>query len=484
MRWRLDDVPDRFWTPRRASAFVWAQLGLWLALAESLLPTHGHFCYDEAFFYDRSFRVARGGGLAADGPFVSGTTPRAFTPGGGVFDLYAPPFVFARDPRWGTAFVLLLSAAGVLLLDRALARLAASGRMRVAAATLATWSIFHARFSDRIWNVDAFLFAVPLLLWLSARLREAPARLGPWAFGWGAAAALCLQIHLSGAVAVALCALVAAPGLARRGWLAPLGWAAGGGVALYLPWIHAQLPLHCAGLLALRHGGPAGRLFGAGLARSLIVFAKFPSQAARLRPERPPAGAAILSAPWLGFLTFWITAALVPLGLALRSRWRAACLAGLVLAPLYLAASGRDYFDHYLIVGDAFYLLPAAAALGWLAGRGRLGAALVGLYLVGFALLGARLLATEYGGDWRDWTIGEQLEIARHLADRGHPIAPVGPPLATEESFVYETLARDVLQRPLTFAPGGEPCELGDAPRQAKAEWPVGGGKHWLSCGR
>ncbi|MHB1844771.1 MAG: hypothetical protein ACYCWW_08065 [Deltaproteobacteria bacterium] len=481
----LDDRPDGFWTPRRVTAFVWTQLLAWLALGEALLPTHGHYLYDEAFFYLRSFEVAHGAGLAADGPFISGTNPTAYTPGGALFELYAPPFFVARDPRWGVAWVVLLSAIGILLLDRALHWLEATGRMRVATATLATWTIWHARYTDRMWNVDAFLFAAPLLLWLTARLRRAPAaHRWAWALAFGAAAALCLQIHLSGAVVVALCALLVWPALAPRERFDLAGWAAVGAVVLYLPWIRAQIPLHFAGLSALRQGRPAGRLFGAGLDKTSVVFAKFASQAARRSPERPPSWAPWLSLPWLAFLSFWITVPLVALGLFVRSRWRVACLVGLLLVPCFLAASGRDYFDHYVIAPFPFYVLPAATALAWLAGRGRLLALVAAVYLAGFALLGARLLTLEYGGNYWDWTENMQLEVTSHLTSLGRPIAPQGESLLSEQSLIYETLAHNVLEQPLRFDPSGAPCWLDNSPRIHAFEWPIAGGRHWLGCDR
>lgn len=483
---RADPLGRFALTAERTTALNLVQIAAWLAFAGPRLIANGHFLKDEAVFFETALTVARTGQLAANGPYISGTNPVAYTPGGALFDLLAPPFLFTSDPRWGVAWVILLSGLGLVLLDRALLRLTAAPRLRLFAVTLAAWGIWHARFADRIWNAHLFLFATPLLLWIAAGLRTAAGRRPLWALAFGAVAGLLLQLHLSGAVAVALGAVVALPGLRRRELLPLAGCALAGLIFLYLPWIAAEWPRGFADLAQLRQGRPRGRWLGSAVGRSFAVFLKFASQDGRWRPEQPPPAGSSL-ADWLGYASFWVTGALLPLGLWVRSSWRTACAVGVLLVPLFLAVSGRDYYDHYVIAAYPFYFLPPAAALSLLAGRSGPWRAAVASYLAIFVGLGVWFVSQEYRPQASDWTIGMQREITLRLLDLGGPIAPRGESLLAAQPEIYRALSEALFQRPLLDDPlAGIPCDLTDVPPRDPrlTAWAIGGGRHFLTCAR
>src|SRR5687767_1445931 len=76
------------------------QVLAWAGLTLSIMPEKGHFLYDEAFFYEQAFRAAQLEYFPVHGPMISGTSPQAFTPGGGVFLVYSVPFFFAAHPQY------------------------------------------------------------------------------------------------------------------------------------------------------------------------------------------------------------------------------------------------------------------------------------------------------------------------------------------------------------------------------------------------
>ncbi|MHB8419664.1 MAG: hypothetical protein ACYDCL_16430 [Myxococcales bacterium] len=472
----LADAPGTFWDERRATAAGLAQLVAWTVLALLRLPRYGHFLDDEAQMFDRASEVAHRLVPAADGPFpVSGT--HAALPGGAAFDLLAPPFLVSGNPHAGVVWVILLSSAGVALLDRALRALGATPRLRLLGVTLSTWSFAHARFADRMWNPHLFLFATPLLFWLSARLRasEAATLAGLAVFGF--AASLLPQIHLLGLVPVALCVVVAWPALRRAG--ARL-WAGAAGFCLgYLPYAIAEAGRGFANSRLLAGGRPAGLWLGRACGRSLLAFATFPSQADSPRPER---FATFALGAWqenLGALSFWTALALLPLGLCVRGPWRRACVIGAALVPLALAASGRDYYPHYVVGPYPFYFLPAAAALSLLAGKGRAASAVVLAYAVGFCALGGVRLWGDYGPG-AQWTIDRQIDVTRHLVDVGGKVRPAPRTLLAEQPDIYRILARRLQGREVAFAAEGVPCDLSTRRHPDWESWPEG--EQILSC--
>ena len=142
-----------------------------------------------------------------------------------------------------------------------------------------------------------------------------------------------------------------------------------------------------------------------------------------------------------------------------------------VLVPLALAASGRDYYPHYAVGPYPFYFLPAAAALSFLAGKGRAASAVVLAYTVAFCALGATRIVREYGPG-AQWTIDRQMDVARRLVEAGGRVRPAPGTLLAEQPNIYRILARRCLGRELTFEQAGLPCTL-SAPRTLPPGWQI-----------
>jgi hypothetical protein len=460
-------------TPAGASAINLAQISAWTLLAATVLPRGGHFRLDEARLYDAALAAARSLHLAAYGPIASGR--EVPLPGGGAIDLMAVPYLFANGPLAGVIWVVLLTAIGAWLFDRALARLSAEPFLRVAATTFFVWSFWHARFADRLWNPHLFLFATPLLLWLSACLATAASGETALALAWGLAAALVLQIHASGLVAVALCALLLRGArLPRRA----VSLAAAGVVAGYLPYLWAEWPSHFANARKWIGPGARGHVDWTAVRLALESFAIFPSHAAASFPAHFTSGA------WWEdgqALSFWVALALVPFGFLVRGRWRLPCLAGLVLVPLSIWASGRGFTHHFVVGAYPFFMLPAAAGLAFWADRSERLATLAGAYLLAFALFGAALLIRNYSGGGED-TIPDQLELTADLLSVGHRIQPDPNSLLSHEPLIFEVLARRDLGQELQFVTGGVPCALHPKPMSLPSATPFQVGQRFLYC--
>ncbi len=449
----------------RAALIDLAQIALWTLLAEWLLPPGGHFHLDEAVLYDHALQVARTLHLAAYGTPAS--TTGVLAAGGAQVNLLAPAFFFARDPIAGARWVVLLSAIGVFAFDRALGRLAVAPFFRVAAVTLLLWSRWHAAFADRMWPPHLLLFAVPLLLWLSAALLTASRGRGPLALAWGATAATVLQLHGSGTVAVALCFLLLLPA-EDGGGLSPRLFPAAllGVIVAYAPYLVAEWPKF-ANLRAWIAPGLRPRLDWTALRLGVESFAILPSHAAASMPGHLGSGVLGAAQP----LTFWIAAASTPFGFLVRGRWRRPSAAALVLIPSSLWFSGRGYAHHYVVAAMPFLVLPVAAGLWFWARRSRELAGLATAYLVAFVGIGAALMVR----DWRlhppEATLARQEQIAAALVRAGPDIQLEGSLAA--DAIPYEILARRLSNVELSFG-RGVPCALVDPPPPGNQTPPAG----------
>ena len=473
-----------FWDDRRVTWTNASQALTWGVLAVILLPRRGHFLLDEARFYDRSLEVLDRLRPAEYGQAISGTADRlVFTPGGGFYDLMAPGFIAGRDPIWGSVWTVILSTLGLILLDRALKRLSMSPLQRLVAVTLATWCIWHARYADRLWNYHALLFAVPLLLWITARTLLAPTPSWRWALAWGAAAALVIQCHPTGLFAIPLCLLAARTlGKAPTPHWQLAATAFGGGVLAYAPYLIAEAQHRFANTRHLLAGRPTEQLLGSGFGRSLVAALKLSSQ---VEPDQPfafwPPG--FLS---LGVLTAAMMLALWWVGLSKAPRTRTLGWATLAMVPLSFVATGRDYFDHYALFAYPFFFIVPAAGLAWLASRSRAWGVLAGLSLAGYVALGVVLLTSEYGSDRGGYTIARQKEIAAHLAAMRAPFRLSVSPLPADEFQIYEILSRRVYGVTPPFSLEGTLCSLdpADTIDAAKRSFSIDNGWLWLTCPR
>ena len=228
--------------PQRVSTINIIQIIAWTILAWWLLPGNGHFLYDEAYFFHQAHCVGQLEKFPMLGPYISGTSPTAFTPGGGLYLLLAIPFLFFNDPRYGTAWIILLSALAIGVCDRILCLTRALPELRLSLVTLLTWSYWHFWFSDRIWNVNLFWFCSLTLLAITCyglARHTGP----PWYWGilFGIFAALALQIHLGGILAVACCmGLIAGYGRHLFSWR-QFVLATAGFILLYMPYLLGEI---------------------------------------------------------------------------------------------------------------------------------------------------------------------------------------------------------------------------------------------------
>ena len=446
------DWPGDTWTTR----INLAQVAAWTLLAVCTLPFEGFFAYDHAYTYELANRVAETLRPAPYGPFISGT--QALTPGGGLYDLYALPFLFTRDPRAGTVWIVLLSGFGMWLFDRSLLRLNFSAPLRLAAVTLWTWSAFHFRWSDAMWNVNAFYFTVPVMLYATARLSQPEGKLR-WAVVFGLAAAVSAQIHAGGLIAPLVCGcllLLKEPRAVswRRGALA-----VGVFALMYVPYFVAEAGngyLNAAMLREARHPewiaqvpNPLQTLRAAFMYASHLYLIEQMSH-----PFEGPFQHVAIA------LSGWFAVALAGLGALTRFRFKVIPFAVLLGLPVYFRIALRPYIDHYVASLHPFLVLLAAAGAGWLiAHRPVLRYAMLA-YLAVYAVLGAFPLRAQAwlrpGDPWQGWTYQEMLRRTREALSR----APV-PVLGYDQGmFVESVIARRVLGRELTFNVRGHPCTM------------------------
>jgi hypothetical protein len=441
--WRLQ------WATALSAALVLVTTG-GLAL---VLPAHGHFLADEARLYDGAVQIVQTGRLAPFGPWVSGTSPPLVLPGGAAFDLFAIPFLLGTAPWLGTLFVVLLAGAGLWIFDRALLRLELPTETRLFAVALFGFSIWHARFADRLWNYHPFQLVSPILLWVAARLRKEPASI-PLALALGAGAGVAMQLNPTGILVIAIaCALAFEPPGRRP--VRVLAIAAVGVFLVYLPYLVADAPHGFAVARAL-FGDRAGRpVLGREAWRSLVVFPAFASQSTAEVPWRTHG----FLAP---ALSFWCAFPVTAFGLFLPSPLRRVCLLALVLVPASFLLSGRYFTPHYVVSLLPLYFIPTANALAFAWNRGRLGAGLALAYMATFATLGLVLLNREYLRPLRP-TIAVQLAVTDALLALNRPVHWVDDSVLDDPS-IYEALARRARGRDLILSGPGPDAWLAQPP--------------------
>jgi hypothetical protein len=473
-----------FWNDRNVSWTNALQALVWGAVAASFLPSAGHFLLDEARFYDSAVEVLEQLRPAAYGQSISGTDGQlVLTPGGGFYDLMAPAFIATRDPRSGTLWVVVLSALGMVLLDRALRHLRTPPFERLATVTLATWCAWHARFADRLWNPHTLLFTVPLLLWITARTLSAMRLAWLWAFAWGMSAALVLQCHLTGAPAIPLCLIAGltlgnAPGLRLQ--LVPPALA--GGLFAFLPYLLAETKAGFSNTRLLAVARPAHHLLGSGFGRSLVAALKLGSQLDPAHPFRlwPLGWSTIGSLSAATMAVLWI------LGLVHAPSSRKLGVATLLAVPLSFVVTGRDYFDHYTLFAYPFFFVAPASGLAWVVQRSRRLGVAAGVGLACYVALGVVFLVREYGPGKGDFTIARQEEIAAHLATARVPVWLSMGSSPADEVLIYEVLARRVFGVVPELARNGAPCSLDDRATvdPGLLSQSIDHGWRWLSCPR
>jgi|GEM_PF-7048498 len=452
-------LPLADWPSPEATTWInVAQVVAWTALALVVLPSRGHFTYDQAYFYELSVRVTETLRPPAYGPMVSGTYPAALTPGGGLYLVYSIPFFLFRDPRVGVGWIILLSAGGLLLIDRSLVRLGSSTSLRLALISTLTWSLWHGRFTDTFWNANLFLLSTPALLYATVRIARDENPAWYWSILFGLLSALSLQIHASGSLAIAACGLVWATQRTQRlrWWWS--GLALLGFVVAYIPFLRVELRDNWVDWRLLQRALPV-EYSPEALWRSLGAWLLYPSHA-----QTRKALAALFSGDWHGQLfgaSLVLAAALSVLGLGVAFRPKLAAVVLVLILPLFFRLTGRPYYDHYVVAGLPFFCLPAAAGAAWLLSHRflrSLGVAYFGTFAAaGMALLLAGQEVLRPGDPWNGQTVEFQRERTRRAIANDSPILSAP---ADEAAFVEWVVARRLFGRPLIFQVGFHLCDV------------------------
>lgn len=182
----------------------------------------------------RAFLMARGIEFPLFGPELN-YGGRSLGPA--VYFLYAPPFLFTKDPLWASAWVALVNALAVPPLMLACRRLLAVPACCVAGLLLAVSPLAAAELRY-MWNPVFVLPLSCLLLWLAVITQEDP-RPWRWALLALVGAAL-VQVHLSTALVVLVAWGFVAARL-RRQALGGLKWALPVLAICFLPFLLGKL---------------------------------------------------------------------------------------------------------------------------------------------------------------------------------------------------------------------------------------------------
>ena len=436
-------------SPQHIAMVNHLQIIAWVLLAWWLLPGNSHFLYDEAYFFHQAHCTGRLEKFPRLGPYISGSSPTAFTPGGGLYLLLAVPFLFLDDPRYGTAWIILLSALAIAICDRILCLCQAPPELRLSLVTLSTWSYWHFCFSDRIWNVNLFWFCSLLLLAITHYGLARPCRCSwRWGIAFGICAALALQIHLGGALALACClVLIGEHGRHLLSWR-QLASATAGFIAMYLPYLLGEIQSDFRNSRCLLHTLPANPVKFKQILRALLGLSCFSGNFDPLRQEY-----FCWIEPYLAIAGLGVGVMLVVLGFFYSHPWRRVTPLLLLLVPLYFYGNGRAYFHHYLAAIVPYCLLtPAAGAAlllshpGW---KRRMGLAL----LLIFAISGASTAYCKYRLAQNIPTVARRIARVQNLLAAGKPLPGAR---GGTTAFINWVIARNIFGRELTYLVGPE----------------------------
>jgi hypothetical protein len=435
-----------------ASRLNLIQIVLWTALALWVLPSRGHFLYDEAYFYHQAIEVARHGVLPVHGPPISGSAPVAFTPGGGLYLALAVPFVFGTDPRLGVAWIILLSSLGLWLFDRALKAHGADPLQRVFTIAVLTWTNWHARLVDRIWNNHVYWWLSLALLAVTLHLiRRPPDRARLLMALFGALSALSLQAHLQGALAVAACLvlLLTHPQGRRplRHWF-PCGLAF---ALLYAPYVFSEAAhgLHNTAALQAAHAF-AGWNREAVL-RGLLSPVLYASGFTGAFDPSPTLGQLLpLDSWWSGLRTGLL---LLSIGVsafffARPGPFRIFLVVCWAIVPVYFLLNQRDYHYHYVASLIPYFAIPLGWGLAGVFRKGRVLAATSVVFLGVWVVAQTLSWAPGYLANVHVPTLGDQLARAEQAALASTPRLVYA---GDADAFVLWSLAGDCFQRVLWF---------------------------------
>jgi hypothetical protein len=460
------------------------QLLAWLAWAAWLLPNHGHLGPDEAYFYNETLRVVQEGTFPVFGAPISGTEPPTLTPGGAVFLLYAPAFVFGVDPRLGVLWLIALTAFAIWFMDRTFRQLGLPELMRLLIAVFVTWSAWHTVHSDRIWNPHLFFVVSPVLLALALKLRrqfQADGTKPPPVFHcliFGVVSGVALQIHPGGTLAVAACGLMIllpAPVWGPWPWTRLLRLVGVGAIGLlltYLPYLWHEFHAGFVNTQHLRSGIPASGANWRAVAKSLIYPYIYASHfSSRVLKPQSLMEATVLALQ-LASLLIGLAATVQfyrcsPALLRLPQEFwkesiapfRILSIASLAMLPVAFFLSQRDYYHHYVSSVIPYFIISAAvgtylAIQRWVSKK-RTILVLVGIWVI------AGLVTPTYRYLWVSRafaSIPDSLEKTQALLQSGKPV-PI--PEDGRLIMVWWSLAKNVFHEELLFQNDrGEICRV------------------------
>jgi dolichol-phosphate mannosyltransferase len=458
---------DRLKNPRAISVLNVLQICIWTILALSILPTNGHFLYDEAFFYNEAMRTAKGEIFPVLGPYISGSTPQAYTPGGAVYLIYSLPFLFATNPAAGTAWVILLSAFSILVLDRVLKKINCDLILRFFAITFMTWNYWHFLYLDRIWNVHLFSAVSVLLLsltLLAVGLRKLSLVM---ACGFGMLSALAVQIHMGGLLAVSICGVLLLTYLRKIGWFRILALMAAGFIIPYVPFIVSEISGNTQNIAAMMEVAsakhpPSLDAIKAALAAPFL----YSSHVKSLVDANNFSGLSLIQS-----LTFYGAIALILAGALQKNFFRRMALLSIFVLPLYFYLNKREYHDHYVAaLMPYFAILPALGAAA-LFKRNAFLRSIILAYAVIFALGGGLLAVREYRSKPVEVTAKGQIEEAKSIV-KNDSVQVINPNTHDTRAFRLWVLAKNVLGKDINFinSETQKPCQvqIGRAPNNAE----------------
>ena len=427
------------------------QIAAWTLLALRVLPSHGHFLYDEAYFYHQAIALAGHPTLPAYGPPISGTDPTAFTPGGLLYVVLSVPFFFVTDPRAGVMWLIVLSALGVWWLDRAFKTYGIAPEIRVFVIAIMTWTGWHAREVDRIWNTHVFwglpaaMLAVTLLL-----MRKPAAQSWMLMSVFGALCALAVQAHLGGGLAVAACGFLLLSGNIENRW-SLRRWLPFALVVclLYLPYIvvectHSFQDLHwMASSHAFTRWNQAAATTGSLAPFSyLSVFPGSPDP--RQTVHELLDSVSLGNALRIGFVL--LSAGGVALFFSRPSPLRLFVIFCWAIIPVYVILNQREFYDSYVAALMPYFSIPLGWGLATLFRKGRWHAGLSVAFLGLWVIVQSASWVPEYLADSHVPTLKSQLVRARTAG--AYPL-PVG--IGDVDAFVLWSLAEHHYQRDLPF---------------------------------
>ncbi len=445
---------------------------LWAILAALILPTRSHFLYDEAYFYHEAFSIIRDGIGDPFGPFISGTNPIAFTPGGGLWLLLAPAFLFGPSPLQGIVWIIILSAMGILVLDQTLKSLKTRWELRFLSVFFLTWSNWHNWFVDRIWNVNVYWSLSLILLSISLKIiggepvrevSESRPITVLWFFLLGVFSGLMTQVHLGGGLAVLtsiILILKYGRSQIRLKFIAVYCLAVG---LVYFPYFYHEFKTGFLNTQAMRSAHSVQGWNRQAIVRSLFspfLFASF-SKTPYFFQTSTVFVTSTLDIAWKCWLTLssLVSMLIVLFGIKYRHPFRAVIVLGWILSPIYFLLTQRPYYEHYVASLVPYYVLSLAMGALWLIDQGgwkkKLSLFYLGLFgiMANFQSLGVYLMKPDQP------TVPDQFHIAQEMLEhsrRGSVIVTTGQ--FDDSAFISWVLAKDIFNEELVFGYGSSVC--------------------------